>query len=325
MKNLSKENFAYDVSAITGFTDQTSTEIMTKALIGGTTASIANVKLGIKGTQAIQILDNTPVFQAGGCGWSPSGTTTFSQINVTVCPERVNSSLCIDTLYDTYQSLMLSPGQTEETVPFAEQIAALNAKKIQQRVEQKLWQATVDGGDCFDGFKTLIMSGETGIAVSSSGTAFDNSKAYGTDGNPVTEIDKLINALDDNAQAREDLVVFMSFANYRLYVQALTKANFFVNYINGSTAIGGASSFEIWHPNANVKIIPTIGLNSSNQIVIGPAEYFIVAFDLLSDTDRLDMWYSKDNDEVRLRANYNYGAQIVKFGSTAYFATNGLS
>ena len=26
-----------------------------------------------------------------------------------------------------------------------------------------------------------------------------------------------------------------------------------------------------------------------------------------------------------LRANYNYGVAIAKFGSTAYFATNGLS
>jgi hypothetical protein len=51
----------------------------------------------------------------------------------------------------------------------------------------------------------------------------------------------------------------------------------------------------------------------------------VVGFDLLSDHERLDIWWSRDNDEVRIRANYNYGAQIAKFGSTAYFATNGLS
>jgi hypothetical protein len=39
----------------------------------------------------------------------------------------------------------------------------------------------------------------------------------------------------------------------------------------------------------------------------------------------MEVWYSKDFNEVRFRANYNYGAQIAKFGSTAYFATNGLS
>jgi hypothetical protein len=220
--------------------------------------------------------------------------------------------------------MLLTPGMTEESVPFESVIADLKIKQIQQRIEQKLWQATTGGGDCFDGFKTLIASGQTGIGVSA-GTAFSASADYGVSGNPISEIDLIINALDDNAQAREDLVVFMSYANFRLYVQALTRANFFANYIGGSNAIGGPASYEAVHPNTNVKVVPTLGLNGSNKVTIGPAEYMVVGFDLLSDHERLDIWWSRDNDEVRIRANYNYGAQIAKFGSTAYFATNGLS
>jgi hypothetical protein len=321
MKKYSKEDFSYVVSSITGFTDQSSQELMAKALIGATTPKYANVKLGIKGTQTLNLVDSTPVFQAGACGWSASGTTTLTQRNITVCPERINESLCPDSLYDTYQSMLLTPGQTEESVPFEQVIADLKVKQIQQRIEQKLWQATTGGGDCFDGFKALIASGQTGVGVSA-GTAFSSSAAYGVSGNPITEVDLLINALDDNAMAREDLVVFMSYANFRLYVQALTRANFFSNYIGGTSV---TASMEAVHPNTNVKVVPTIGLNSSNKITIGPKEYTIVGFDLLSDHEKLDIWWSRDNDEVRIRGNYNYGAQIAKFGSTAYFATNGLS
>lgn len=321
MKNYTKENFSYVVSAITGFTDQVGGELLAKALIGATTPKYANVRLGIKGTQALNLLDSSPSFQAGACGWNASGTTTFTQRNITVCPERVNEALCPDDLYPTYQSLLLQPGQTEESVPFENIIADLKVKQIQQRIEQKLWQATTAGGDCFDGFKALIASGQTGVA-SSSGTTFSPSAAYGVSGNPITEVDQLINVLDDNAMSREDLVVFMSYANFRLYVQALTKANFFANYI-GATEV--TANMEAIHPNTNVKVVPTIGLASSNQVVIGPKEYMIVGFDLLSDHERMEVWYSKDFNEVRFRANYNYGAQIAKFGSTAYFATNGLS
>jgi hypothetical protein len=82
---------------------------------------------------------------------------------------------------------------------------------------------------------------------------------------------------------------------------------------------------EAVHPNTNVKVIPTIGLNGSNKVTIGPAEYMVVGFDLLSDHEKLVIWYSKDYDELRLRANYNYGAQIALFGSTVYFATNNLA
>ena len=324
MKNYSKEDFSYVVSSITGFTDQVGGELLAKALVGGTTAKYANVRLGIKGTQALNLLDSTPSFQAGACGWSQSGTTTFTQRNITTCAERLNESLCPDQLYPTYQSMLLTPGQTEETVPFESVIADLKVKQIQQRIEQKLWQATTAGGDCFDGFKKLISTGTTGVA-NSTGTTFSSTASYGQAGNPITEVDKLINVLSDNAQAREDLVVYMSFANFRLYIQSLTKENFFANYIGGAQAIG-SPAMEALHPNTSVKVVPTLGLNGSGQVVIGVAEYMVVGFDLLSDHERLDIWWSRDNDEVRIRANYNYGAQIALFGATDfYFATNNIA
>ena len=325
MKILSREEFAYDVASIGGYVDQVGGELLSKALIGATTPKYVNVRLGIKGTQALNLLNSTAYFQDGTCGWNPSGTTTFSQHNITTCAEKYNEALCYKDLYDTYQSMLMKPGQTQESVPFEQQIAELKVKQIQQRIEQQLWQATTSGGDCFNGF-SLLISQSTGntfssAIASSSGTTFSSSAAYGSAGNPITEVDKLINVLDDNAMSREDLRVFMSYANFRLYVQALTRANFFQNYI-GSTDITGM--MEAIHPNTNVKVIPTIGLNGSAQVVIGPAEYMVVGFDLLSDHEKLVVWYSKDFDELRLRANYNYGATIATFGSTKYFATNGL-
>ena len=317
MKN---HKFSYDVSAITGFTDQVGGMLLSKSLVGATTPQYANVRLGIKGTQAVNLLDSTLNVQDGDCGWSQSGTTTFTQVNLTTCAKRVNESLCPSTLYDTYQSLLLQPGQNEETVPFEQSIADLKVKQIQDHIESKLWGASIAGGDCFDGFGTLIVTGATGVA-NSAGVAFSSSAAYGTAGNPITEVDKLINALDDDAMAREDLTVFMSYQNFRLYVQALTKENFFKDYIKDANITGNMISI---HPNSNVTVVPTKGLSGSNHVVIGPKEYFIVGFDLLSDHESFDIWWSRDNDEIRFRANFNYGAVIPNF-STNYFATNNLA
>ena len=320
MKILSREQFAYDVASIGGYVDQVGGELLSKALIGGTTARYANVRLGIKGTQALNLLNSVAYFQDGTCGWNPTGTTTFSQTNITTCPEKYNEALCYKDLYDTYQSMLMQPGQTSETVPFEQQISELKCKQIQQRIEQQLWQATT-GSSCFTGFKTLISTGTTGVA-NSSGVTFSSTASYGVSGNPIPECEKLLNVLDDNAMSREDLIIFMSYANYRLFLQSMTRANFFQNYI-GSSDI--TSNMEAVLPNTNVKIVPTIGLNGTNQVVIGPREYFVVGFDLLSDSEKLVIWYSKDFDELRLRANYNYGVTIATFGSTAYFATNNLA
>lgn len=322
MSNLKKQDFSYDVSTIGGYSDQVGGELLAKALIGGTTASVVNVRTGIKGTQALNLLDSTPVFQAGNCSLNPSGTTTFTQHSIVTCPETLYETLCYKDLFDTYQSMLMKAGQTQETVPFEQMILDLKRKQIEQRVEDKLWTALTVSGDCFNGFARMISTNNTnpfsGSCANSSGTIF-GTQAYGTAGNPITEVDNLINVLDANALVREDLVVFMSYSYFRLYVQALTKANFFTNYINSTDITSNMSAI---HPNTNIKIYPTLGLNGSTQVTIAPAEYMVYGVDLLSD-ETLRAWYSIDFDRIGIRANYNYGATVATFGSTKYMAWNG--
>jgi len=323
MSNLKNQAFSYDVSTIGGYSDQVGGELLAKALIGGTTAANVNLRTGIKGTQALNLLDSTPVFQDGNCSLSASGTTTFTQHSIVTCPKTLFESLCYKQLFDTYQSMLMKAGQTQETVPFEQMILDLKSKQIQQYVETVLWTGTTVGSaDCFNGFAKMISTatGNTysGSCANSSGTTF-GTQAYGTAGNPITEVDNLINVLDANALVREDLVVFMSYAYFRLYVQALTKANFFTNYIN-STEI--TSNMSAVHPNTNIKVLPTIGLNGSSQVTIAPAEYMVVGVDLLSD-ETVKAWYSVDFDEIRIRSNFNFGATVATFGTTKYMAWNG--
>jgi hypothetical protein len=227
-------------------------------------------------------------------------------------------------LFDTYQSMLMKAGQTQETVPFEQMILDLKAKQVEQYVERVLWTGTTVGSaDCFNGFAKLISTstGNTysGSCANSSGATFSSSAAYGVSGNPITEVDNLINALDSDALVREDLVVFMSYAYFRLYVQALTRANFFTNYINGTDVTSNMSAI---HPNTNIKVLPTLGLNGSSQVTIAPAEYMVVGVDLLSD-ETLKAWYSVDFDEIRIRSNFNFGATVATFGTTKYMAWNG--
>jgi len=321
MKVYSKDEFSYVVSSITGFTDQSSQEIVAKALIGATTPANTTIKLGIRGTQQVQLLNSAPSFQSGACGWDASGTTTFTQVSLASQHEKVNEELCFQQLWDTYQSLLLPAGQDPETVPFLNQIIDLKVKQIQQRIEQKLWSATTAGGDSFNGFNYLIATGQTSVA-NSSGATFSASAAYGVSGNPITEVDKLITALSDDALAFDDLVVFMSYSNFRLYNQALVKANFFQNYIGTTNVTNNMSAI---HPSTNVKVLPTLGLAGSGKVVIGPAQYMFCGFDLMSDHEKMDAFWSRDFDVLKIRANYSYSAAIAAFSGTNYFATNNVA
>ena len=48
-------------------------------------------------------------------------------------------------------------------------------------------------------------------------------------------------------------------------------------------------------------------------------------FDLMSDHEKMDAFWSRDFDVMKIRANYSYAANIATFAGTNYFATNGLS
>jgi len=325
MKNYSKHNFDYVVSTITGFTDEVGGALLTKALMNATTVKEISQRIGIKGSQSLNLLDSTPVYQAGSCGWNSTGSTSYTQRDLTVCQEKVNMEWCNQDLRDTYLSMFLEGGDLSinEQTPFENVIADNIMGQVQQRVESKIWGATIAGGDCFDGLKTLIASGQTGVGVSVSGTAFNPSVAYGTNGSPIWEVDKLINALDDNAQNLDDLKVFCSVANFRKYVQSLTAANYFQNYIGSSMGIGSVNNSYAIHPNTNVKVVPTLGI-TTNYVCILPARYTFFGTNLLDDSERMDVFYSRDFDVLKGRASYSYGAQIAKFGSLNYFAVNGL-
>jgi hypothetical protein len=327
MKNYSKNDFSYVVSSITGFTDEVGGALITKALVGATTVKEITQRVGIKGSQSLNLLNSTPVFQAGACGWNGAtgGTTTYEQRDLTVCAEKINMEWCSDELRDTYLSMFLAPGQLaqQEQAPFENYIAENLVEQIQQRVEGKLWSATTAGGDCYDGLKTLIKSGETGVAVSASGTAFNAAAAYGVNGNPIYEVDKLINVLSDNAQQLDDLKVFMSFSAFRKYIQSLTQGNYFQNYINGAKGIGDMTNAYAIHPNTTAKVIPTLGI-TDNYVAALPARYTFFGTDLISDSEKIDIFYSRDFDVLKGISKYSYGVQIAKFGDTKYFSTNAL-
>jgi hypothetical protein len=232
---------------------------------------------------------------------------------------------CSDSLRDTYLSMFLQGGDLEvnQSAPFESEIANNLVKHIQQRVEDKIWNSTVSGGDCYDGLKTLIASGETGVAVSVSGTAFNPAVAYGTNGNPIWEVDKLINALSSDAQSLSGIKVFVSVANFRKYVQSLTAGNYFQNYVQGAQSMGAGNNSFAMHPNADVKIVPTLAI-TDDYVAILPSELVFFGTNLIDDSEKIDLFYSRDFDILKGIGKFSHGVQIAKFGSTVYYATNGL-
>lgn len=304
--NLKKHDFSFNLAGLSTYTDQIGGLLLSESIVQAKTAQIGYVQAGVKGTQAINLLSSTLNVQDGSCGWNSSGSTTFTQRDITVCSYKVNESLCPADLNDYWASAFLNAGSYNETVPFEEQIAKLKQEQIAKFVEDKLWQAlpaSSGGTDCFVGFKGLFSTGQT-VAEQINFVVSPTTPAVG---DMLTCVDEVIIALPDAIQEKDNLVVMMSMANYRKYVIDLRTANY---YNFGAETRSAGVDFVVMHPGTNIEVIGVPGLNGSNAIVVGMKSELIIGTDLMSDSERLDIFYDRNDDEVRVRSNFKIGAQI---------------
>lgn len=310
-----KYDFGFNLSSLSTYTDEVGGELIRRAILEGETAKIIKVQPGVKGSQAINLLDSTLVVQDGTCGWNSSGTTTYTQRDIAVCDYKVNEALCPKDLNDYWLGQLLTPGSYNETVPFEQQIAELKTQQISQYIENLMWQAS-SASTCFSGFKQLfaqVGSGTTGA----SGNIVVTGQSALSSVSALTQVDALIEQIPDDVVNRTDWVVFMSHSNYRKYLINYRTANYY--HFNPENSY---EDFKTFHPATNILVHPVGGLSGSNLMVLAPAGYLVMGVDLMSDSETLKMFYSVDFDEVRLRSNFKIGVQVAW---PQFVITNGLA
>lgn len=316
--NLSKLNFNYDLGGLASYVDQLSPDIISEAVLTPVTMKYVNVIPGIKGTQNVNLLNETLVVQTGTtCGWSDQGDVTFTVAPVTVQALKVNQSLCLQELNSLWLGQYLSSGSYNENAPFEQAIVDLQTKQIKRYNEDLLWNAS-SGSSAFSGFieifnnssSAVALTGQTALcSVTGSST---QEKAY----NVLAQVDNLIDALDRNVYDRDDIIIYMSQSQFKCYLTAIRNVN---NFHFTEPTLGQV--YEVFHPQTNYKVVGVPGLNGSNLIVIGPMQYMLVGTDLTSDEDSFRSWWSMDFQEVRVMSSWKLGTQVA---FQEFFVTNGL-
>ena len=218
-KNLSKMAFNYDLGGLSAYVDQLNSDIISEAVLTPQTMKYCNVIPGIKGTQNVNLLSETLSVQTGTtCGWNPTGDVTFTVAPLTVQPLKVNQALCLQELNSIWLGQYLNAGSYNEQTPFEQAIVDLQTRQIKRYNEDLLWSST-SGTSAFSGFKELLantagvvaLTGQTALcSVTGSSTV---QQAY----NVLAQVDNIINAFDRNIYGREDLVIFMSQAQFKCY------------------------------------------------------------------------------------------------------------
>ena len=299
---------AFNVSALSNYTNEQSTELVVKSLFGSKTAAVlqaaGQVQVGVKSAEALNILSSDVFFQADGCGYTASGNTTFTQRVITVGAIKVEETLCPKTLEAKWMQTQIAPG-SPEAVPFEEQIGSEKASRIAKLLEVAMWQGdtatsnTNPNTNRFDGFNKIIdaASASTVAGNTSSATAITVANVEGL-------VDDIYNVIPADIADAEDLVLFVGIDTFKKYTTALRAANLF-HYAADSEGM------EIMIPATNVKMIGVGGLSGTNRMFLARLSNLFVGTDLANEEEEYRFWYSQDNDEVRFRATMKYGVQIA--------------
>jgi hypothetical protein len=299
---------AFNVTGLTNYTNEQSTELVIKSLFGSKTAAVlqaaGQVQVGVKSAEALNILSSDVFFQADGCGYTASGNTTFSQRVITVGAIKVEETLCPKTLEAKWMQTQIAPG-SPESVPFEEQIGNEKASRIAKLLEVSMWQGdtatsnTNPNTNRFDGFNKIIdaASASTVAGNTSSATAITVANIEGL-------VDDMYNVIPADIAEAEDLVLFVGIDTFKKYTTALRNSNLF-HYAADSEGM------EILIPATNVRMIAVGGLSGTNRMFLARLSNMFVGTDLANEEEEYRFWYSQDNDEVRFRATMKYGVQIA--------------
>ena len=304
---------SFDLSGLSPYTDQLSTDLISKALLKPMSVQFLTVMAGkTAGTSAINLLNSNPYIIDATCGFNESTTgpggatgnaTVFDQLDLVVQSKMLKEQLCPEDLRNYWLSSQLSPSAYAESVPFEALIAQNKVDNISQYVENTIWQG--DGGN-LDGLLAQATVANGCIGGTGAGIAVPLVVATAFD-----TIWGIINKLSNALKQERDLVMYMSMTNYSIAVQALmAKGNALITqYPNISNYTGDAPAAFIW-PGTNVTILGAPGLNVNTHIILGPKKYAFFGTGLLDDADRFKFFYDPSQDVVSFMSKFRLGTAV---------------
>ena len=162
---------ALSLSSMTAYVEENKADLISKAILGGKTMGMVDVRYGIKSTERIPVLESTTPFQsASSCGFNTSGTTTISQISLATNPIAVAEQICLQDLEAYYTQKYLPQGANVDSTTIAADIINRKVANIAQSVEQALWQGKTTYTNStvlkqFNGFISTIDTAGTAVAA----------------------------------------------------------------------------------------------------------------------------------------------------------------
>lgn len=133
-----------------------------------------------------------------------------------------------------------------------------------------------------------------------------------TTANVVSIVDAVYKAIPVEVLDKEDLFIACGTDVFRLFTVALKTANL---YHYGVDAV----NFELFIPGTNIKLVALNGLNGTSRIIAARKSNMYMGVDLMNEEERFEIFYARENDEVRFVSAFKVGTQVAFPSQVANF------
>lgn len=276
----------------TNYLDEMRDELLGKIVLEGKTIDWAYLIPGVKNRISLNGIGDITSVKDAACGWNPSDDDGIElvQKELIVFPKEIKNAICPKDLEKTYLGMYM---KTNKEVPFVSVIADQYVKVAKKEVEKLIWQG--DGAGMDGIYKEAANDTNTIGAALTTPTHID-------------QVNAMIAACPSEVLERTDGVLVMGYADFMAYVQELQAAsNFHVEF-------NDPSNMSFYVPGTNILCRATAGLDGlaaptkGLNMLLTYEENICVGTDMMNDDEIFDIWYSRDNDEVRVNVQFKIGA-----------------
>lgn len=290
------------VSGLSAYVEEQRYPLLRKAILGGNSISKMVPQLGIKTKAKINYISTDADFQDGSsCGFSPSGTTEYTQREIETGIIKEELEWCFKTLWGKYLENQYRVKADPQAMPFEEEITGELIAKINKKLEKAVWQGDTDSADAnlnkFDGL-LKIFGVESASTIDASGV---------TTASTVYDVVKAVIMAMPEELLEKDAVVMLAPELYRDFAMELVDKNFY-HYDPQNGAVTDAGFL---FPGTSIRVEKVAGLAGSKKVIGTYWKNLFFGADLLGEEERFRLWYDEEDEMFRFRALWNSGVQVA--------------
>ncbi len=309
--------FTGGLSGLTTYVEENNFPLTRAAVLGAKMMDIVTVVPGVKGSQKLPQLTQTLFFQSDDCAFNASGGTTISQRTLVPGKIKVNDAWCPKDLEPYYMVQDMKQGSHKEEVEPAEIWDAIMmeyAEKVAAANDVAIWQGDTSTGtgnnQFYNGFIDTIGAGYTDANTGGTPLTTLLSEAAA-----LEAVERIYRTVSSNGLSEgEQGCLFVGYDQYSWTYQALVNGG----STNGVQINSGANgdpdadqSIGLTFPGYNMKIIPVQGLNGTEKCYFGKPSNMFIGVDAENDFEAFEVWYSKDDRNVKLALEFKVGTQVA--------------